>query len=450
MAEKHQEIIIVKRRGGHDEGHHGGAWKIAFADFMTAMMAFFLVLWIVNSTSKETRTAVARYFNPVKLSDTTPARKGLNDPKEVDPNMSGGTGKGEPDKQGQAAKETKEAKETKDGKGGKDAKDGKESKETKDSKDSKDAKEAKDKSKAEPGPPPAPRLGRKPGPGPVRLVDRMATFSEGDMVEDPQGVLTDIVSADEGMPVPVEGSSQESGPPARISKGFRDPFEPITVAPDSGKILRFAARDAKDGEVSQQGVAPPETRDRSAAERQGATKPEASSAGARASQAEGQAAKPEAQQRRDDIAKDVEQQVRQAVAAQFGATQGPAVSVKAVEEGVLISLTDSMRFEMFAIASSEPHPRLVKAMGDLAPLLQKQSGRLVIRGHTDARPFRNGKSDNWRLSSARAQMTFQMLKRGGFDEKRLERLEGHGARHPKNVSDPFAPENRRIELLLQI
>jgi chemotaxis protein MotB len=80
-----KEIVIVKRRlGGDHDGHHGGAWKIAFADFMTAMMAFFLVLWIVNSTSKETRSSIARYFNPIKLSDTTPARKGLQDPREED------------------------------------------------------------------------------------------------------------------------------------------------------------------------------------------------------------------------------------------------------------------------------------------------------------------------------------------------------------------------------
>src|SRR3954454_25358811 len=79
------EIVIIRRRhGGDEERHHGGVWKIAFADFMTAMMAFFLVLWIVNSTSKETRSSVARYFNPIKLADTTPARKGLNDPKDSD------------------------------------------------------------------------------------------------------------------------------------------------------------------------------------------------------------------------------------------------------------------------------------------------------------------------------------------------------------------------------
>ena len=79
------EIVIIRRRhdGDHDDAH-GGVWKVAFADFMTAMMAFFLVLWIVNSTSKETRASVARYFNPVRLSDTTPARKGLQEPREED------------------------------------------------------------------------------------------------------------------------------------------------------------------------------------------------------------------------------------------------------------------------------------------------------------------------------------------------------------------------------
>lgn len=79
------EIVIIRRRreADHDDVH-GGVWKVAFADFMTAMMAFFLVLWIVNSTSKETRASVARYFNPVRLSDTTPARKGLQEPREED------------------------------------------------------------------------------------------------------------------------------------------------------------------------------------------------------------------------------------------------------------------------------------------------------------------------------------------------------------------------------
>ncbi len=62
MAEENKQPIIIKKvkKGGHG-GHHGGAWKVAFADFMTAMMAFFIVMWLVGQTPK-VRESVAGYF----------------------------------------------------------------------------------------------------------------------------------------------------------------------------------------------------------------------------------------------------------------------------------------------------------------------------------------------------------------------------------------------------
>jgi chemotaxis protein MotB len=56
-----QPIIIIRKKGGHG-GHHGGAWKVAYADFVTAMMALFIVLWLLNSSVK-VKKAVAGYFN---------------------------------------------------------------------------------------------------------------------------------------------------------------------------------------------------------------------------------------------------------------------------------------------------------------------------------------------------------------------------------------------------
>jgi chemotaxis protein MotB len=53
-------IIVIKKKGGHG-GHHGGAWKVAYADFVTAMMALFIVLWLMNS-SKQIQVAVGGYF----------------------------------------------------------------------------------------------------------------------------------------------------------------------------------------------------------------------------------------------------------------------------------------------------------------------------------------------------------------------------------------------------
>ena len=64
MAAKGQPIIIIKKKGGHG-GHHGGAWKVAYADFVTAMMSLFIVLWLMGSSDK-VKKAVAGYFNDPK------------------------------------------------------------------------------------------------------------------------------------------------------------------------------------------------------------------------------------------------------------------------------------------------------------------------------------------------------------------------------------------------
>lgn len=57
-----QQPIIIKKKKGHGHGHHGGSWKVALADFMTAMMAFFLLMWLLGSTSQEEQKAIAGYF----------------------------------------------------------------------------------------------------------------------------------------------------------------------------------------------------------------------------------------------------------------------------------------------------------------------------------------------------------------------------------------------------
>ncbi|MGA9585664.1 MAG: flagellar motor protein MotB [Terracidiphilus sp.] len=68
MATKTQPIIVIKRKGTHG-GHHGGAWKVAYADFVTAMMSLFIVLWLMNSSEK-VKKAVAGYFNDPKGTGT--------------------------------------------------------------------------------------------------------------------------------------------------------------------------------------------------------------------------------------------------------------------------------------------------------------------------------------------------------------------------------------------
>jgi chemotaxis protein MotB len=67
---KNEPVVIVKKKRHGKHGHHGGAWKVAYADFVTAMMAFFLVMWIV-AQSEATRASVAAYFRDPGVFDTT-------------------------------------------------------------------------------------------------------------------------------------------------------------------------------------------------------------------------------------------------------------------------------------------------------------------------------------------------------------------------------------------
>ncbi|MFL1462999.1 flagellar motor protein MotB [Roseococcus sp. DSY-14] len=79
MAKRKGEggTIVLKRieEGGH--GHHGGAWKVAYADFVTAMMAFFLLMWLLNATTEEQRRGLADFFNPTNVMATGASGVGL-------------------------------------------------------------------------------------------------------------------------------------------------------------------------------------------------------------------------------------------------------------------------------------------------------------------------------------------------------------------------------------
>ena len=78
MAVGEAPTLIIKKvkKGGH-AAHHGGAWKVAYADFVTAMMAFFLLMWLINTTSPEQKRGIADYFAPASVSETTSGSGGI-------------------------------------------------------------------------------------------------------------------------------------------------------------------------------------------------------------------------------------------------------------------------------------------------------------------------------------------------------------------------------------
>jgi len=406
MDDKHPEIIIIKRHSSHEDEHHGGAWKIAFADFMTAMMAFFLVLWIINATDKDTKTIIARYFNPLKLEDMAKTTKGIRPPDPTDP---GGTksGEGVPSKAEEPAKGPKE----------------------------------NDKKAVAGG-----TNGEK-GEGPFDLANPKPHLSEAALFDDPYASLEQIAgkmapASSEGVAAAAE-SKEAAGPGVVDLDSFIDPFKPLArgpvadsvpitrpeslqpAAPAAPNALPHPEPEAKELPPAQSAAIAPE------AERPAvATPPET--------------AKPqlaEAAALQNELAKELRVEIH--------AQPAPGIEVEATSEGTLISLTDEFNFGMFASGSAEPQAKVVRIMEKIAQILKSRPGAIVVRGHTDSRPYKSATYDNWRLSSARAQMAYYMLIRGGLDEKRIERIEGYADHRLKTPAKPEAAENRRIEILLR-
>ena len=202
------EIIIVKRHGDHDGDHHSAAWKIAYADFMTAMMAFFLVMWLVNAANEETKASVASYFNPIKLTDDKPADKSVKKPAN-----------------------------------------------------SAEGEATQDKSK-EAGQQQASGNGAEKGRQESTSAGEETQYSEANFFENPYSVLSEIaqeVGQQANVSAKGEGGADNSGPATGASGGeaYRDPFDPdfwtqqvqITQATDVGSETQPEQAKAAQSEV---------------------------------------------------------------------------------------------------------------------------------------------------------------------------------------------------------
>ncbi|MCZ8041363.1 MAG: MotB family protein [Beijerinckiaceae bacterium] len=411
MDTDRQDFIILRRSAGRPTDQiKTGVWKIAHADFMTAMMALFLVLWLVNSTNRETRQTVAQYFNPIRLSDTTSDRKGVRNPQDAEPGEVDSTSRHDGDQVGAA----------------------------KTGSDRRPSATLKD-----------PRQGK-------------AAF------EDPYAVLAEVAAAK-----PEPGSDRASTltlgatgkPGMNGGEAMRDPFDPNfwrqTPQTDRPERQQAFAGDAAPAPAAASDTAPKpqpagETRTTAPASTAVTDTPPVMAVTVPAT-APAMSPRPglsvAATAATTAVASRADEAMASAIASAIakGGPQRadqPQVDVRKTDEGVLISLTDNANFGMFGIGSAEPHPQTVAAMQRVAAVLKEREGAIVIRGHTDARPFRDGRSDNWRLSTSRAHTAQDLLVQGGISASRIEHIEGHASRRPR-AGDPNAAENRRIEILIR-
>lgn len=494
MAEdKPHELLIIRRVRDHGDGGHGGAWKIAFADFMTAMMALFLVLWLISATNEKTKASLARYFNPVKLVDMTIQKRGLHDPQERAPE---------------------------------------------------DVIPDQPESAKHPGKPVSNENGPKHDKvqGSGGPAEFQPTHSEAALFRDPYAVLAEIV----GTGSSINPSNKIEHPNVGAAANFQDPFQagaPVlpqqTPSPSSQPqqggsdqlglgagsdtgAANSSATDQDAANLSTTDQNPAKPADQYGAAPSGAAQNQAALIAARnpaksdanPTLAKNQAASSDAAKQNPATSATVQPNVSDATKSEMvnadstksdttkanaadnaavkadatkteanqqkmaqttadstkqpsaeeiklarlqnelkgmlgDAAPAPGIQVKPTAQGIVISLTDGFNYAMFAIGSAEPAPRTVQIMGKVAQFLEKEKGDIVISGHTDGRRYKSRNYDNWRLSEARAQMALYMLVRGGLEENRVIKIEGAADHELKVPNDPMAAENRRIEILLR-
>jgi chemotaxis protein MotB len=426
-----QIIIVRRKRGGDHDAHHGGVWKIAYADFVTAMMAFFLVMWLINASNEETKAAVASYFNPVQLMDTTSNPKGMRDAQY-----------------GASSRDTPADQDM-----------------------------------------PRARSDARPAKG-GRSDENAASTENGAAMDDsifrdPYAVLAEIAGGKgagaEGERANDQGEAGEASPDGRPGQlggaAFRDPFDPQFWAERRSEISAAAKQAADAGGEVAQPIAetiprapeePSEAETEVVADAEPLTGPEpdpatGSPADAMTESPDNPAAAAAADEMpspevaadvNDDVNDDVSlaETIAQSINETLAETPGqkPAFDVTPIAGGVTINLTDEADFSMFELGSARPRAEVIALIERLAARLRQENGTIEIAGHTDARPFLSGAYDNWRLSSARAQIAYHMLVRAGIDPQRIVAVTGHAERKPKNADDPLAAENRRIEIRLML
>lgn len=435
MEEVKHELVIIRRRSAfEDEKAHGGVWKIAYADFMTAMMAFFLVMWLLNALNQDQKQVVASYFNPIKLAENAPAPKGLKDLTKKEPT-------------------------TFEGQDG----------------------------KRQPSGPNEERRGDSP------TAEKPPFYEEKILFRDPYATLAEIAASSNQASGHRRAGALTSAEEEGLKGGdaYRDPFDPgyWKLAPEASKeadrimdsepkpnasardnpagtnqgeprrgrtddVGGSVAPDAQASSTSQSPLLPPGSAPSSSG-RDGSIQPntqtnlQANAAPqARPTDAPKQAEQRDAAQTQQPTVKQLQSAIADAL-SDIKAGAGPVAEVRQVEEGLLVSLTDDASFGMFAVGSAEPRPELVRVVDKIGPLIAKRRGVIIVRGHTDNRPYKSDNYDNWRLSTARAQMAYYMLVRSGVDAQRIEHVEGYADRRPKIQNDPAAAQNRRIEILIR-
>jgi len=447
-------IIIKWKKAGH-AGAHGGAWKVAYADFVTAMMAFFLLLWLLNVSSKETKSAIADYFTPFSMAQTTSGGGGFFGGKTQAPPGA--------NKAPVSALTTFAPDEGLPGLSAVSAENA----------------TTKDEPEFQEQPTP-------PAPGELQNPDLKAAMTKLSAAVDEFSKDMEMLRDSYPQPRPDENRSQFQ---QRLQKAAERLGQPGQRAGEtlsefatrvdeaarkaSGEKLALAAAGVGktvgggvpgSASGSGAGAGPGSGSGSGAGAGSGAGSGSGGSAGGAGSGAgagagagtsaggvdgTGVGAAGSDSGERQQFVK-IAQDLRQAVAFNPQLKEmGESLMVDIIPDGLRIQLADQDKLPMFPTGSTDMGPQARALLDAVAAKVRGLPNRITVTGHTDNRPFRAGSSrDNWDLSAKRAAATLRQLEAAGVSSDRFDTIVGRADREPLVANRPDAAVNRRVTIIV--
>lgn len=411
MATNINDLIFIKRvkKAHHDEGH-GGAWKIAYADFVTAMMAFFLLMWLLNSTTEAQRTGISNYFAPASVSQEMSGAGGVLGGRSIDSSGASVSDHTSPRiLLGNPSPILGNAKEESEDMVGSFTQKG-----TVDSHNYEDA------SGSHMGPLSAHDQEQGDGAYLGNVDRKTAKDSKSEALG--AGEAPKHLGPGEGEGVsPVKGDKQ--GFDARQGPHDNTEFDPTIAHGDQQSLAN-------------EGVAAEAVRQRDMRMPQNLTADE-----------QAPYRRHMAEEKRFSTA---EQALKQALANDPVLKKyGKNFKVDSSSAGLRIQMVDDEKNAMFPLGSADMIEITSQLLEKVAAMVAPMSNKIVIAGHTDSIPYRAGSGyGNWELSTDRAHAARRALVEAGVSEDRIVNVSGKAATDPLIKADPKAAGNRRISILL--
>ena len=403
-------VTIIRREEVIEGGHHGGAWKVAYADFVTAMMAFFLLMWLLNATTEDQRKGLADYFSPNNL--LSHASSGTGQP------FGGHT----VFDQGAMVSD----------RGAVQVIVGKRPVVDDPPDDDADTPLTADRHGAAADAGPAGKLDSGPQ-GAAKTTPATPGAGHACQVAKP-GATGQVAKPGATGPADAAHTSPQAGP---IDMSQAAPADmPHAASADMSQAAR----------TNVPADAPLTARTDAPAGAQVVARLETAS-GTRAPTAADLRAEHERQEKQafEQAAAQLRQAVRDDPAL---AAMSRQLAIDITPEGLRIQLLDEDKLAMFATGSATPNDRIQLLLAKVAPVLMRLPEDIAVVGHTDAAPFAGTGKTNWELSTERANATRRLLTGAGLAEARVSRVTGLADRDPLLPADPFAAANRRIAIIV--